>query len=319
MNAQTASITQFQHAVSPVAEADSRFRRNYPGLLGSLGFVALLSLAPSEGALAATAPSLGSDSTYAIVSDTYTNSLNAGTETRIIGLSALSPTVCYDTGPTTPPILIFGAITTPCTSSLNVGLDFNSALANLNAQALLPSCINLGVGAVNLDAVNLGAGPGVFAPGCYTNGGAMGIVANGIVTLNGRGVYIFKPNGALTTGANSLVSLANGACASDVFWAPTATTLGANAATSPTPTFVGNILDPAGITIGHFANMTGRALAFGVTVTTDASTITVPTCAPFGGGGANTVIPTLSQWAMIALAALLAIAGFAAMRRRQAR
>jgi len=318
MNAQTASTTQSQHVVSRIAEANSRFRRNYRGLLGSLGFVALLALTPSEGALAATAPSLGSDRPYAIVSDTYTNSLNAGTETRIIGLSALSPTVCYDTGPTTPPILIFGAITTPCTSSLNVGLDFNSALANLNAQALLPSCVNLGLGAVNLDAVNLGAGPGVFAPGCYTNGGAMGIVANGIVTLNGRGVYIFKPGGALTTGANSLVTLASGACASDVFWAPTATTLGANAASSPTPTFVGNILDPAGITIGHFANMTGRALAFGVTVTTDASTITVPTCAPFGGGGV-TDIPTLSQWAMIVLAALLVIAGFVAMRRRQAR
>ena len=61
-------------------------------------------------------------------------------------------------------------------------------------------------------------------------------------------------------------------------------------------------------------------MAFGVTVTTDASTITVPTCAPFGGGGSVTDIPTLlSQWAMIVLAALLAIAGFAALRRRQAR
>jgi hypothetical protein len=81
---------------------------------------------------------------------------------------------------------------------------------------------------------------------------------------------------------------------------------------SPTPTFVGNILDAAGITIGHFANLTGIALAFGGTVTTDANTITVPTCAPFVGAG----IPTLSEWAMVMLAALLTIAGFAAMRRR---
>ena len=197
MNAQTACTNQSQHAVPRVAEAHSRLSGNHAGLLANLGFVAILSLTQNDAAFAATAPSLGSDSTYAIVSGTYTNSLNAGTETRIIGLSALSPTVCYDTGPTTPPILIFGAITTPCTSALNVGLDFNTALANLNAQALLPSCINLGLGAVNLDAVNLGAGPGVFAPGCYTNGGAMGIVANGIVTLNGRGVYIFKPGGRL--------------------------------------------------------------------------------------------------------------------------
>jgi hypothetical protein len=313
MNAQIASSTQSPYAVPRFAEADSRFRRDYPGLLASLGFIALLSLAQSDAALAATAPNLQSDSTYAIVSSTYTNSLNAGTETKIIGLGSSSPTVCYNTGPSTPPISIFGAITTPC-PNLNVGLDFNTALANLNAQALLPSCTNLGVGAVNLDAVNLGGGPGVFFPGCYKNGGAMGIVANGIVTLSGPGVYIFKPNGALTTGANSLVTLANGACASDVFWAPTATTLGANAATSPTPTFVGNILDPAGITLGHFANLTGRALAFGVTVTTDSTTITVPTCAPFSGSGAG--IPTLSGWAMVILAAFLTIAGFAVMRRR---
>jgi len=144
----------------------------------------------------------------------------------------------------------------------------------------------------------------------------MNVTLSTTVTLNGAGVYIFRPGGALNTGANSRVILAGGACASDVFWAPVgATTLGANAAASLTPTFVGNILDAAGITIGHFANLTGRALAFGGTVTTDANTITVPTCAPFVGGG-GTDIPTLSEWAMVMLAALLAIAGFAAMRRQ---
>src|ERR1019366_4816006 len=96
-------------------------------------------------------------------------------------------------------------------------------------------------------------------------------------------------------GANSTVILAGGACASDVFWAPVgATTLGPNAALSPTPTFVGSILDAAGISVGHFANLTGRALAFGGTVTTDANTISVPTCAAFsGGGGGGGVPPTV--------------------------
>jgi hypothetical protein len=91
------------------------------------------------------------------------------------------------------------------------------------------------------------------------------------VTLNGAGVYIFRSSGgALTTGANSQINL-NGACANNVFWAPVgATTLGA------TSTFVGNILDAAGIAIGLNANLTGRALAFGGTVSTNANTITVP-------------------------------------------
>jgi hypothetical protein len=140
------------------------------------------------------------------------------------------------------------------------------------------------------------------------------------VTLNGAGVYIFRPGGALNTGADSSVVLAGGACAADVFWAPVgATTLGANAALSLTPTFAGNILDAAGITIGHFANLTGRALAFGGTVTTDADTITVPTCAPFsaGGGTVTAEVPALSEWAMVALAALLVIMGWGTLRRRR--
>jgi Ice-binding-like/IPTL-CTERM motif len=124
----------------------------------------------------------------------------------------------------------------------------------------------------------------------------MNITANGVVTLSGAGIYIFRPGGALTTGANSLVTLANGACESDVFWGPVgATTLGANAALSVTPTFVGTILDAAGISIGHFANMTGRALAFGGTVLTDAATITVPTCAPFAGPPGSITINKVTQ------------------------
>ena len=140
------------------------------------------------------------------------------------------------------------------------------------------------------------------------------ITASTNVTLKGAGVYIFRPGGALTTGANSDVLLTNGACAADVFWVPVgATTLGANAALSPTPTFSGNILDAAGITIGHFANLTGRALAFGGTLTTDANTITVPTCTSITAAAVG--IPTLSQWATLLLTLFLVIAGFATMRK----
>lgn len=145
----------------------------------------------------------------------------------------------------------------------------------------------------------------------------MNVTATTNVTLSGAGIYIFRPGGALNTGANSRVLLAGGACAADVYWAPVgATTIGANAALSPTPTFVGNILDAAGITIGHFAHLSGRALAFAGTVTTDANTISVPTCPPVIAAG--TPIPTLSEWGTILLAALLAVAGLRAMRRPMA-
>ena len=271
-------------------------------LVASAEFAAFLLV--SAPAFAAIAPSLGSTGPYGIVSSTFTNS-NTAPQTIINGK------VCYTTPPVTPPLTITGGPPdTPCPPA--TGLDQNAAVAILNGQP----CTSLGAGAVALDAVIVGANPpGTIPPGCYSSGGAMNVTLSTTVTLTGAGVYVFRPGGALDTGANSQVVLANGACASDVFWAPVGqTTLGANAALSLTPTFVGNILDAAGITIGHFANLTGRALAFQTTVTTDATTISVPTCAPFTGSGG--AIPTLSEWAMVMVAALLAIVGFAAMRRR---
>ncbi len=301
MNAHVASTTPSQHVLR-----NSRFSRTCHGLLASLGLVVLVSLAQSNSASAATAPNLGTTSTYGVVSMTYTNS-NTSPQTSING------DVCFTTGPTTPPLTINGATRTPCPPQ--VGLDQGAATADANGQV----CTFLGAGAITLDSVVIGGNPpGTIPPGCYSSGGAMQITATTNVTLNGAGVYIFRPGGALTTGANSNVLLANGACASDVYWVPGgATTLGANAALSPTPTFSGNILDAAGINIGHFANLTGRALAFGGTVTTDAVTITVPTCAPFASGGAVPA-PMLSKWVVIVLSALLAMVGFAAVRRRKA-
>ncbi len=303
MTSPIASSTQSRRAVRTLAEPVSRPRRPRPGLPASLGLAVTLLMGTQ--AFAQTAPNLGTTATYGIVSSTFTNS-NTSPQTLING------DVCFTTGPTTPPLGISGTTTTPCPPQ--TGIDQGAALANLLGQA----CTSLGAGAITLDSVVIGANPpGTIPPGCYSSGGAMNITATTNVTLNGNGVYIFRPGGALNTGANSQVLLAGGACAGNVFWAPVgAATLGANAALSPTPTFAGNILAAAGITIGHFAHLSGRALAFGGTVTTDANTVTVPVCAaiPVTGGA----IPTLSEWAMILLAGLLAIAGFAAMRKRAA-
>lgn len=278
-------------------------RHRHLAILANTGFAALLSV--WSPAWAATAPSLGAAGPYGVVSSTFTNS-NTSPQTIIDG------DVCYSTAPTTPPLTITGATVVPCPPSVGAGQGL--ATANLLGQV----CTSLGGGAVALDSVIIGSNPpGTIPPGCYSSGGAMNVTLSTTVTLNGAGVYIFRPGGALNTGANSLVVLAGGACASDVFWVPVgATTLGANASLSLTPTFVGNILDAAGITVGHFANLTGRALAFGGTVTTDANTITVPSCAPFVAPVA--AIPTLSEWAIALLTAFLGLAAFAAIRRKAA-
>lgn len=231
--------------------------RNYHRRLAAcLAIAALSGLAPS--AIAQVAPSLGSLSTYGIASSTFTNTA-AGT--TVVG------DVCFTTGPAVPATV--SGTTGPCPAS--AGTDQSGALAIINGQ----SCTALPAG--NLDAVVIGSNPpGVIPPGCYFRAGSIDITANGIVTLTGNGVYIFRSTGgAVTTGANSQVVLAGGACAGNVFWAPVgATSLGA------TSSFVGTILDAAGVTLGLNAALTGRALAFGGTVTTNASSITVPPACP---------------------------------------
>jgi Ice-binding-like len=233
-----------------------KFQTN--SILVMLSLFCVLSVAVPVTIFAATLPSLGTSDAHGIISSTFTNS-NTALQTAING------DVCYTTAPVTPPITITGTITVPC--SATTGTDQGSALADINSQA----CTSLGASVVL---------SGTYTPGCYSSTGSMDIALGTTVTLNGVGVYIFRSAGALTTGADSFVVLAGGASASDVFWAPVgATTLGAyttGGIPPVTPTFVGNILDAAGITFGNFASLLGRAFAFGGTVTTDANTITVP-------------------------------------------
>ncbi len=207
-------------------------------------------------AVAATAPNLGTTSTFGVVSSTFTNTDAA---------TIVNGDVCFTTGPGTS-FTLNGTQTVPCSAA--VGLDQASALANLNGQ----DCTSLGSGVVNLDTVVVGANlPGTIPPGCYSSGGSLNISTSATVTLSGAGVYIFRSSGALGIGADSKVIVANGACPARVFWAPiAATTLGASA------TFVGNIFDAAGITFGHLSALSGRALAYGGTITADANTISVP-------------------------------------------
>src|SRR3990167_10890447 len=90
----TTTLTKSGYATRDAAPLQSKFGRKNPALLLSLGLVSLLSLTYSCGALAATAPPLGSASNFAIVSDTFTNS---GNPTTING------SVCYTTPPPPPP------------------------------------------------------------------------------------------------------------------------------------------------------------------------------------------------------------------------
>ena len=219
-------------------------------VLGSLGPMA---------ALAAAAPSLGAAATFGVLGSTYTNTV-AGT--------AINGDLGYTTGPAVAPTV--NGTTHVADGTYNqAGIDQGAALANLNGQACT---FTFAPGAIDLAADTTHGPIGVYAPGVYCISGAASIGTAGI-TLSGSGAYIFRINGALTTVANSVVTVAGGASACNVFWTPTAaTTLGANS------TFLGTDIDASGITIGSTVTLTGSALALGGTVTTNADTIAVSTC-----------------------------------------
>ncbi len=220
-----------------------------------------LALAGSIVALAATTPSLGTAATFGILSSTYTNTV-AGS------------TINGDLGYTTPPAVaptVNGATHVADSAYNQAGTDQGTALTNLNSQACT---FTFAPGAIDLAADTTHGPIGVYTPGVYCTAAASAAsIGTAGITLSGAGTYIFRVNGALTSVANSAVTLASGASACDVFWTPTAaTTLGANS------TFRGTNIDASGITVGSTVTWTGRALAFGGTVTTNADTITAPTC-----------------------------------------
>jgi len=238
-------------------------------------FSLVFALLGPNAALAATSPSLGAAATYGVLSDTYTNPLGP---TTILG------DVGFTTGPAVLPLGGHPSGTYP-----NYGVGGNYAAAGtaqattltaLNSGVNLPCDVTFAPGAIDLSVSNPPAHVGTtYTPGVYCVDGAMSINTAPGITLSGAGTYIFRSTGAFSTSAGMTVTLAS-ASACDVFWNPTGgTTIGAN------NTFAGTVIPTLGagndITVLSTTSWIGRALAFGHTVTTPNSnvSITVPTCA----------------------------------------
>jgi len=227
-------------------------------LITALVLAVLFSRSPIS-ALAASSPFLGNAMSYGVLSSTYTN-------------TAAGTTINGDIGFTTGPAVVPAGLHSNYGSGApyaTAGSNQATALASLNSEVCT---FTFASGAIDLAADTTHGPIGVYTPGVYCIDGAASVGTAGI-TLSGSGTYIFRITGALNTVANSVVSL-SGASACDIWWTPgAATTLGADS------TFIGNDIDAAGITLGNNVNWTGRALAFGGTVTTVLNdTITVPSC-----------------------------------------
>lgn len=247
-------------------------------LLRKTGFLALLLafvVLSSSPVLAATSPNLGLANTFGILSSTYTNTAS-GPPTTING------DLGYTTGPAVAPTVNGNTYAADGTYN-QAGIDQGTALSALDSQ---PCTFSFAPGAIDLATDVTHGVVGVYAPGVYCISGAASVGGGGTITLTGTGTYIFRMTGALTTSANSIVTTADGASDCDIWWTPgAATTLGANSS------FVGTDIDASGITIGDLVTWTGKALAFGGTVSTSRDTINVSACASTGPPGSGTPIP----------------------------
>lgn len=156
---------------------------------------------------------------------------------------------------------------------------------------------------MNLSGQDLGGQtltPGVY---CFDTVAQL----TGTLTLNAQGnpnaVFIFKIGSTLTTASNSAVTVTNGGSPCNVYGqVGTSATLGTNTS------FLGNILALTSITLNTGANVIGRTLARNGAVTLDTNNIDTGPCV--------TSVPTLPEWGMWFLTAMLLGLGFLHLRRR---
>jgi hypothetical protein len=109
-----------------------------------------------------------------------------------------------------------------------------------------------------------------LTPGVYKFASTAGIAAAGVLTFNGKGIYIFQVGSAITTGAGAKMVLTNGATAGCIFWQ-----VGSSVTHGAASTFLGNILAYASVTFGPSVTYKGSIYAQTGDVTLIADTITI--------------------------------------------
>lgn len=254
------------------------------------GFAALLS-----GAELQAQTSLGTAQSFAVLGGSTVT--NTNTPTVIGGDLGVSPGTVVTGFP--PGILTSGAIHAADAVAASAQA---SVTTQYNALASAPCTLDL----TGQDLGNRSLNPGTY---CFSSSAQL----TGPLTLNAQGnaaaAFIFKIGSALTTASGSSVSVINGGNPCGVMWQITS-----SATLGTTTQFVGNLIALTSITLNSGANIIGRALARNGAVTLDNNNISFALC---NVGAGPPPVPTLSTWMMIVLVGLLALAGFATLRRRK--
>ncbi len=239
-----------------------------PILAGLAASAALFAGAYATGA--ATAPSLGTAQSFAVLAGTTVT--NTG-PTTIGGDLGVSPGSAI-TGAAS--ITLTGATHAADAVALQAQNDVTTAY---NALAAAPCTQSFNGTAVEVGGQTLT--PGVY---CYSSSAQL----TGALTLNAQGdgnaVFIFKTVSTLTTASSSSVVMTNSGQPCNVFWQ-----IGSSATLGTRTAFVGNMLALTSIGLSTGATVSGRALARNGAVTMDSNTISSPVCS---GGPAPTATST---------------------------
>jgi hypothetical protein len=221
-------------------------------------FVWSFTTATSTSSCAQTAVSLGTAGNFEVlagsgVSNTgatvITGNLGVSPGTAVTGITGIAPG-----GPGT----VSGAIHAGDMTAATAQVDLTTAYNNAQGLTLCPITVSGDLGGLTL------------TPGLYKSTSSLAIT--GTLTLdaqnNANAVFIFQIASTLTTASGANIVLANGAQASNVFWA-----VGSSATLGTTCVFKGTIMAYASITITTGAELDGRALARVAAVTMDTNTI----------------------------------------------
>ena len=265
-------------------------------LLKRIGVAAGLA-ASLSGAEVQAQTSLGTAQSFAVLGgSTVTSTVTPGTVIGgDLGVSPGSAITGFPPGLVTPPGAIHAADAVAAQAQVSVTTQYN-ALVNAACTA-------------DLTGVDLGNRTLISGVYCFSTSAQM----TGPLTLNAQGnaaaTFVFKIGSTLTTASGSSVNLINGGNPCGVMWQ-----IGSSATLGTTTSFVGNLIALTSITLNTGANIIGRALARNGAVTLDVNNISFAPCTV---GAGPPPVPTLSTWMMILLVGLLALAGFATLRKRQ--
>ena len=235
--------------------------RKYARAAAPLVLMALLLSLLLPGAIhAATAPSLGTAASFAVLGGATVTNTGPSVITGDLGVSPGNAITGF------PPGLVGGgAIHAADAVALQAQNDVTTAYNFLAGQACNTILTGQDLGGLTLT-------PGTY---CFTSSAQL----TGTLTLDAQGdsaaVFIFQIASTLTTASNATVQVINGGLPCGAYWQ-----VGSSATLGTTTTFVGNILALTSITLQTGTSVAGRALARNGAVTLDTNTVSFAACTP---------------------------------------